>query len=248
MSLESTEFCKWLSEQEQFDINSIFNILSDDDKRRELERFFKQESRIEDLYESFKDEVQGTDLEKKFMENLINLYPLSKKVIKNFNKNQVKVEKKSIPSLFQSDKYLESFFNVLLAETEYLKEEGKSNEAIAKLEDKLESLNRDILEFKEKIAYFKSLDSTGSNEKKQERDKLEEELKKLKVDLDLEKLDEEIINLSQEKEELQEKYAKKLERKKELRKEIEKIDISKNESKEIEAINILKDIWPKDEA
>lgn len=247
MSLEAEEFCKWLAEQENLDTNNIFEILDHEEKRKEIERFFKQESRIEELYESF-DNIRETELEVKFIENLINLYPLSKKVIKKFNKNQVKVEKKTIPSLFQSSNYLDGFFNVLFKETQFLKEEGKSNEAISKLEDKLENLKQEIREFKEIVERLKSLNNNENDEKKQERDRLELELKKLKNDLDLEKIEEEIINLTQEKDELYEKYSKKLDRKKELRKEIEKIDISKNELKELEAIKVLKEIWPKDEA
>lgn len=247
MSLEAEEFCKWLAEQENLNTNNIFEILDDEERRKEIERFFKQESKIDDLYESF-DNIRGTELEIKFIENLLNLYPLSKKVIKKFNKNQVKIEKKSIPSLFQSSNYLDSFFNVLFKETQFLKEEGKSNEAISRLEDKLENLDQEIGKFKETIKYLKSLDNSENNEKKQERDQLELELEKLKKDSDLEKIEEDIINLTQEKDDLYEKYSKKLERKKELRKEIEKIDISKNELKELEAIKVLKEIWPKDEA
>lgn len=248
MNIEVEEFCIWLGTAEIKNLEDIFNIINRDEDRQQLTRYFQQEGKIEALYEEFMEKISETDMEIKFIENLVTLYPLSKKVIGFFNKNMVKVDKKGIPSFFQSSKYPEGYFNKLLSEMEYLKKEADSSAAIEKIEDKIKDLNKDIKKFKEKIEYLKSLDKGENSQKIKERDDLKEEFKKLEKEQNIEKLEEEIEELKEKQKKLSEKYNKSLERKKELQKELNKIDLSKVENKELEAIKTLKNIWPKDEA
>lgn len=248
MGLEVQEFVKWLSEIEILDVENIFEILKNEDRKNQLSRYFVIDSKIDYLYEEFLENISGTEKEVKFIENLVNFYPLSKKVIYSFNKNKVKINKKGIPSFFYSEKYMDGYFNAIFKEMQYLKDSSKNNEAIENLEMKIENLRMEIKDFKNQINKFKDLDNNENCELIKERDRLKKEVELLENDLDKNKLEKEIENLKEKKENLENENSKKLQEKIRLKKEIDKINLSENENKEKEAISILKNIWPEDEA
>lgn len=247
MNIEVEELYNWLASIDELNEVNIFDILNDDAKRNLLYKYFNQKEKMEqlceELYDSEKDEKYS-----KFIENIILLYPLSRKLILKLNEEKIKENGKTLPALLISDKYVNGFYNGIVKDFEKLLLGAKNNSAIQRLNDEMGRLDDEIKEYKENIAEIQKKENKESLSKVKERNELKEKLEALKIDTDLERLNDEIEKYQNEITELRDLKQKKQEEKKILVEELEKIDLNELHEKEKEAIKILKNIWQDDES
>lgn len=248
MNIEVESFYQWLSNVDKLDTNNIFDIFNQEEKRNSLYKFFNQEKKMQELCEELYLKQENDDKYSKFIENIILMYPLTKKLILKLNEEGIKEDGKSLPALLRSDKYVGGFYTGLLKDFNSLLEKTKNNSAIQKLKQKIEIAEIEIEKYRDEVNEIKKLQNQETLSKVAERDRLKTEVKKLKEDTDIEKLEDEIENLEQEINRLKEKKRKKQNRKKELVIELDKLKLNELEEKEVKAIETLMSIWQDDES
>lgn len=247
MKIEIEELYNWLSNIEELNEINIFDFLKEDAKRNMMYKYFNQQEKMEELCEELYDKEQDEKYSK-FIENIILLYPLTRKLILKLNEGQIRENGKTLPALLRSDKYAEGFYSGIVKDFEKLLAGAKNNSSIQRLAEEMEKYDDEIKEYKENIAELKKKQTKESLSKFQERNQLKEEAERLKVDTDLEKLNDEIEKYKNEINELRDLKQKKQAEKRSLVEELEKIDLNELQEKEKEAINILKSIWQDDES
>lgn len=245
MNLEVEEIYEFITGIENMNVDSLFDSLNAEDKRNLMYKFFIKDSKIQELCDEI--ELKKEDDEEKynkFIENIILMYPLTRKLIKELNERELKVNKKSVPALLQSPNYVNSFYNSVLKDINLLLKEVEGNTALQKLKTDILKLEEEIKIYNEQIEEMKNLENNKSLSKIAERDRLKKELD----DFNIEKLEEEIQALSSELSMKKEKEKNKLAEKNKLVEELKKIDLSRIEKDEKNAIEVLMKIWSKDES
>lgn len=247
MKIEVEELYNWLSNIEELNEINIFDFLKEDAKRNMMYKYFNQQEKMEELCEELYDKEKDEKYSK-FIENIILLYPLTRKLIIKLNKEQIRENGKTLPALLRSDKYVEGFYSGIVKDFEKLLAGANNNSSIQKIAEEMEKYDNEVEEYKEKIVELKKKETKESLSKVKKRDELKAEVERLRVDTDLEKLNDEIEKYQNEINELRDLKQKKQAEKRNLVEELEKIDLNELQEKEREAINILKNIWQDDES
>lgn len=245
---ETNRLYDWLSSIEVNECN-IFDILNTEDKRNLMYKYFNKKEKMEELCEELVLKQNNEDeTYLKFIENIVLLYPMTKKLIIKLNQEQLKVNGKTIPALLRNTKYVEGFYSGVLKGFEDLIKEANNNSAIKKLDDEFEELKEKVEEYKKKIEELRKKETNETISKAKERDQLKKKFEELKITTDIEKLNKEIANYKEKIEEKAKEKEEKKKQKNDLYEELKKLELDNFEEKEKEAIRILASIWKKDES
>lgn len=227
--------------------NDIFELLSNEAKALEIKGYFYVERKMNELCEELK-EIEDIKKEK-FLKNIVNLYPLSKKLIVTLNEYNITIGKKTVVGVLANATYIDSYYGVLFDSINSLKDISNGNKAVQDLEDKINSLEDDIKEYRIKIEKIKADDKGGEvKEKKKERDRLKKELEDLKKDQNIQSLEKDIEEFNRKIKKLRKENGEKCEERKKLSKQLKELSEMINESEEKKLIDQLISKWPEDEA
>lgn len=248
MTIEIERLYDWLSGIEVKECN-VFDIFSNEDKRNLMHKYFNRKEKMDELCEVLI-EIQEKDDKKysKFIENIVLLYPVTKKIILKLNEKQIKLDGKTLPALLKSNKYVGGFYNGLLRDFEELLDKTQNNSAIKKLNEEIGRLDEKIEEYKNSIEEIKKKENKETLSKVEEMKKLKKEYEELYNTTDIEKLESEIENYREGINKERNRRKNKQKEKEELYQQLKKLELDELEEKERKAIKELASVWQKDES
>ncbi len=244
------EFYNLLINMKIESIEEIFDTLNDGNKRALIYGYFYNDKKIAEMCKHIIVEKQEKDDEnlKVFIKNLILMYPLSKKLIFELNKHEMKMDKKSIPTFLNNSSFVEGFYLALGKEFKELYEESRRNPVIKRLGEQIEQYERDVEAMTAQIKELNSNTTPKAKKLKAEVDKLKEQKETLEKENDPEALEAEIEDLKAEIEKREKEIQAKLEEKKNLTSELESLNLDEMEAQEREAIEVLQRLWGNDQS
>lgn len=228
------------------DVEELFKLFDDDNKNKVLKKYLTSYSDMRDFCEFIKTKEDDKDLER-FAEKLSLLYPLSKELILEMTKEQIKCPKKNIVAYLRNNSLGEGFYVAMKKNIEELYKETEGNNAVKDMKEEVETLGENVDRISKEIAELKNnAENDEIKRLKEEYERLKEEKRQLEKETDREELEAEIEKLSEEKKKLEKLIENKKEEKETLVKALEDLDIEEIDGEEKKAIETLVKLWKED--